>query len=116
MSSCVGGSKSPPRTIMRRNTHTECYINFRVLYQLPRVIYQLPTVLYQARKPSRTAVVSVKNSSGGKKTLNEAREERVTYRRGLKEAVSKRGEREQVTTVAGRASDEKRQQGECQWR
>ena len=120
MSSCVGGSKAPPRTIMRRNTHTECYINFRVLYQLSRVIYQLPSVLYQlpiARKRSRTAVVSVKNSSGARKrSMKITLEERMTYQRGLKEAVSKPGEREQVTTVAGRASDGQRQQGECQWR
>ena len=114
-----GWIKAPPRTIMRRNTHTECYINFRVLYQLLRVIYQLPTVLYQLpnnEKAFQNGGSERKKQQRGKKTLNEAREERVTHRRGLKEAVSKRGEREQVTTVAGRASDGQRQQGECQWR
>ena len=33
---------------------------------------------------------------------------------GLKEVVNKQGEREQVTTVAGQASDGQQQQGECQ--
>ena len=28
MSSCVGGSKAPPRTIPHQDTHCECYINF----------------------------------------------------------------------------------------
>ena len=28
MSSCVGGSKAPPRTISQQDTRCECYINF----------------------------------------------------------------------------------------
>ena len=114
-----GWIKAPPRTIMRRNTHTECYINFRVLYQLPRVIYQLPTVLYQLRnseKAFQNGGSERKKQQRGKKTLNEAREERVTYLSTGVETGSKQAGRERTSyhTVAGRASDEQRQQGECQ--
>ena len=37
MSSCVGGSKVPPRTISQQDTRCECYINniITVLYQKP---------------------------------------------------------------------------------
>ena len=55
--------KSAARAILRQHTRCECYINFRVLYQLPTVLYQLPN----SGKRSRTAVVSVKNSSGARK-------------------------------------------------
>ena len=51
-----GQIKSAARAILRQHTRCECYINFRVIYQLPN-----------SGKRSRTAVVSVKNSSGARK-------------------------------------------------
>ena len=79
MLACMGGSKVPLCTIMR---HTECYINLRGLYQLPRVLNS-ERALRDVGRERRT----VAGQENGQRSAGGMRDVAA----GVEEVVSKRG-------------------------